>query len=68
MCKYTYKDKYKYSGITGYFEPSGAIWSNLGASCRQVMKKLVSCVDVARSLLKILIFPCVFDVEVGFVR
>ena len=48
--------------------PPGAIWGNLGAFCRQVMKKLVSCVDVARLLLKTLIFPCVFDVEVGFVR
>ena len=46
----------------------GAIWGNLGAICRQVMKKLVSRVDVALLLLKTLIFPCVFDVEVGFVR
>ncbi len=43
----------------------GPMSKHLGS---HVLLKLLSCVDVARSLLEMLIFPSVFDVEVGFVR
>ena len=50
----------------------GPSWAHLSPMSKHlgplVASRWHSRVDVARSLLKMLIFPCVFDVEVGFVR
>ena len=50
----------------------GPSWAHLGPMSKHlgplVASRWLSCVDVARSFLKMLIFRGVFDVEVGFVR
>ena len=49
----------------------GPSWAHLGPMSKHLgplaASRWLSCVDVARSFLNRLIFPSVFDVEVGFV-